>query len=339
MKFDKIKKNRRRGSNRRWTLLFIGDHGNTITIKHFKAIILAVVGVFLLISVLLAVLFFSHQQTLNANSDLQKRYQNSQQQIETLRHENEILMARLVVAESKVNEQVAEVQQPNENPAAAKPVDPKTEQAHRPKAASPPPPKKPATQVQRSQPEAQQAQETPAVMKVAVANFKVSRESGTQNVKAQFRVKNASTGYPRVAGHAVVILKGTDLEQSQWLVMPPVELDGSKPTGKRGKAFSIQRFRTMNFSSRAPKHADQFRTAKVYVYSKEGKLLLEQDFAVKLPPLPSISPEKPAENTAIREAQPAAKHSPQSPAPQKPAGASTPAEEELDSLENAPPVF
>jgi hypothetical protein len=193
--------------------------------------------------------------------------------------------------------------------------------------------------VQRSQPEDQQAQETEAVMQVAVANFKVSRESGTQNVKAQFKVKNASTGYPRVAGHAVVILKGTGLEQSQWLVMPPVTLVDSKPTGKRGKAFSIQRFRTMNVTSRAPKHADQFQTAKVYVYSKKGKLLLEQDFAVKLPPLPSISPEKPAENAVTREAQPAAKPSPQPPAPQKPAGASIPAEDALDSLENAPPVF
>jgi hypothetical protein len=339
MKLDKIKKNRRRGANRRWTLLFIGDHGNTITIKRFKAIIIAVVGIFFLVSVLLAVLFFSHQQTLKAKSDLQKRFQNSQQQIETLRHEKEILMARLVVAESKAKQRVAEVQQPEKNPAAAKPIDIKPEQAPKPKTASPPPPKKPTTQVKRSRPEGQQAQETAAVMRVAVANFKVSRESGTPNVKAQFRVKNASTGYPRVAGHAVVILQGADLEENQWMVMPPVALAGSKPTGKRGKAFSIQRFRTMNLTSRAPKHADQFQTATVYVYSKEGKLLLEQDFAVNLPPLPPISPEKPAQNTVIREAQPTAKPSPQPPAPQKPAGASIPAEEALDLLENAPPVF
>ena len=339
MKLDKIKKNRRRGTNRRWTLLFIGDHGNTITVKHFKAIIVAVVGIFFLVFALLAVLFFSHQKTLKANSDLQNRYQNSKQQIETLRHEKEILMARLVVAESKVNERVAEVQQPKKNPAATEPAGTQPEQAPRPKAASPPPPKKPDTQIQRSQSEDQQVQETEAVMQVAVANFKVSRESGTQNVKAQFRVKNASTGYPRVAGHTVVILKGAGLEQSQWLVMPSVSLVDNKPTGKRGKAFSIKRFRTMNFTSRAPKHADQFKTAEVYVYSKEGKLLLEQDFAVKLPPLPSISPEKPAEKTVIRETQPAAEPSPQPPAATKPADGSIPAEEVLDSMEEAPPVF
>ena len=248
-------------------------------------------------------------------------------------------MARLVVAESKAKERVTEVQQPNENATDTKPADIKPEQASRPKTASPPPPKKPVTRVQRSRPEDQQAQETDAVMRVAVANFKVSRESGTQNVKAQFKVKNASTGYSKVAGHAVVILRGADLEQSEWLVMPPVELVGSKPTGKRGKLFSIKRFRTMNLTSRAPKHADHFQTATVYVYSKAGKLLVEQDFAVKLPPLPSISSEKPAENPVIREEQPTAEPSPQPPAPKKPADALIPAEEVLDSMENAPPVF
>ena len=121
---------------------------------------------------------------------------------------------------------------------------------------------------------------------------------------AQFKIKNTSQGYQRVAGTSVVVLKGADLEKKQWLVMPAVEFAGNKPAGKRGKSFSIKRFLNMNFTTRAPNYSDQFQTAAVYVFSKTGKLLLEQDFAIKLPPLPVVSTEPPTEDTSPREAQP-----------------------------------
>ena len=61
-------------------------------------------------------------------------------------------------------------------------------------------------------------------MQVAVENFKVSRESGAANVNAQFKIKNTSRGYQRVAGNAVVLLKGADLNKDQWLVMAEPEV-------------------------------------------------------------------------------------------------------------------
>jgi hypothetical protein len=121
--------------------------------------------------------------------------------------------------------------------------------------------------------------------------------------------------------------------------MPAVNLTGNKPSGKRGKRFSIQRFRTMNLISRAPNHADQFQTAAVYVFSKNGKLLLEQDFAIKVPPLPVVASEPPSEETPAREAQPP-ERPPRQPPASVPAPGEVPAGDDLlDSLDDAPPVF
>ena len=325
------------------TLLFIGDHGNVVTIKRFKAIIFALGFFFLLASVLLSILFWGHHQKQQKYSDLQSRLQRSEQQIETLRHEKEILMARLVLAESKAKETTVERREPKEGEGAVARVKPEAQKVAEAEPAPEPQEKSPAPATAQSPSPEIQSHKAEAVMQVAVENFKVSRESGNTNLMAQFKIKNTSHGYPRIDGNAVVLLKGADLNKSQWLAMPAVELSGEKPSGKRGKSFSIQRFRTMNFSAKAPEHADQFQSAVVYVFTKKGKLLLEQDFAISLPPPPAVSSEPPAGDDRTREAQPAETRARQPTPPQKPpqkapAAPATP-DDVLESLENAPPVF
>ena len=344
MNLNTFKKRSRRKENRRWTLLFIGDHGNVITLKRFKAIIFAAGLLFLLAIVLLAVLFWGHQKTQQKYSDLQNRFQRSQQQIETLRHEKEILMARLVLAESEAKQATDASRELKESPKAVAPVNPESQDTAKAKIA-PEPQKKPPAAATSPPPSAQgREREAEAIMQVAVENFKVVRESGNSNVQARFKIKNTSRGFQRVAGNAVVVLKAADLNQNQWLVMPAVEFSGQKPSGKRGKRFSIQRFRNMNLSATAPNHADQFETAVVYVFTEKGKLLLEQDFAISLPPLPAVAPEPPAGDALKPKARPAQAPPrqptpPQETPPKTPAASAPSGNDSLDSLENAPPVF
>jgi hypothetical protein len=163
------------------------------------------------------------------------------------------------------------------------------------------PKKPPVPQVNQPESEPAEKDEAEPVFSVAVANFKISRESNNQYLSAEFRIKNTSSEQQRVEGHAIVVLKGDDLLKDQWLVMPAVGLAGEKPSGKRGKRFSIQRFRTMNFTAKAPDHSDQFETAAVYVFTRSGEPLLEQDFEVKLPPIPVTSPTEPATEAVIEE--------------------------------------
>ena len=63
---------------------------------------------------------------------------------------------------------------------------------------------------------------------------------------------------------------------------------GTPSSTGSGKRFRIPRLtlsNTMNFSAKAPRHADRFQTAVVYVYTEKGKLLLEQDFAAVMSPV------------------------------------------------------
>ncbi len=95
----------------------------------------------------------------------------------------------------------------------------------------------------------------------------------------------------------------------------------------------------MNFRSKAPDHAHQFQTAVVYVFSKSGQMLLEQDFAIHLPPLPVALSQPQTEQTSSREAKPAATTAGQPLPRETPSAAAPPAEDVLETLEKAPSVF
>ena len=61
MNSPKPKKSKRPGTDRRWTLLFIGDHGNVVTLKRFKAIVLATGFLFLVATLGLNFSFFKNK--------------------------------------------------------------------------------------------------------------------------------------------------------------------------------------------------------------------------------------------------------------------------------------
>ena len=333
MNLDKPKKPKRPGADRRWTLLLIGDHGNVISLKHFKAIVIGIGFVFFSAVIFATVIFFQNKGTLERNKDLQKWFVESEKQIEKLRHEKEILMARLVRAEARTKETVNGDQQITQKmkdtqPAASAPqVVPKLEPAK--VVEEKPPAPQAARPAPAPEPTPRETEEAEPAISVALENFKVSRESGNKNLNAQFKIKNASPEPLRVEGRAVVVLKGDDLQTAQWLVMPAVGLAGDKPTGNRGKSFSIQRFRTMNFTSKAPNYSDRFETASVYVFTKSGELLLEQEFSVKLPPAPVLSADTPSAQTAEGETT----------SNRKPGAEGTESGDAVNSLKSMPPVY
>ena len=89
---------------RRWTLLFMGDHGRVITLKRFKGLVL-LGGLVLSISVAITfgLYFFSHN-IAKEKKKLEIDLKNAEKELKTLRHEKDILMARLVLAESRLQE-------------------------------------------------------------------------------------------------------------------------------------------------------------------------------------------------------------------------------------------
>ena len=92
------------------------------------------------------------------------------------------------------------------------------------------------------------------------------------------------------------------------MTIPAMPLVDGKPTGRQsGHSFGINYFKTMRFSSNYPKFPDEYQVATVYVFTRQGELLLEEDFPVKLPAAFHEAPEaSPASAETPPAAQPAA---------------------------------
>jgi hypothetical protein len=273
------KAGKRSKQDRRWTLLFIGNHGRTITLKRFKEIVIISMIVLALSIAASAGLFVWNQKIIMDKHDLKDDLKNLNERLDALRHDNDILMTRLVLAESRVQEslgakteksaavKISDQEQPASN--SDDKVDPVVA-----KKAEPPAPKQVEPQ--------QSGAPVDAGLSVAIENFKILNHSEDQRLKILFKIKNTSPNSQKVSGHTIVVLKG---EQTNWLPIPWIPLVDGRPSGKqRGHAFGINYFKTMRLSTRAPKFPEKFETASVYVFTRKGELLLEKGYPVKLSP-------------------------------------------------------
>ena len=273
------KAGKRSKQDRRWTLLFIGNHGRTITLKRFKGIVILSMIVLAVSIGVSAGFFVWNQKIIMENHDLKDDLGNLNERLDALRHDKDILMTRLVLAESRVQESLdGKIEKPaidessnqeqrvSENDDKSSPAAAKIEEPPAPKQVEPQPNGAP----------------TVSELSVAVEDFQILNHSSDQRLKVLFKIKNTSPNSQKVSGHAIVVLGG---EQTNWLPIPWISLVDGRPTGKqRGHSFGINYFKTMRLSTRSPKSPEKFQTVKVYVFTREGELLLEKEYPVKLPP-------------------------------------------------------
>ncbi|MDX2499781.1 MAG: hypothetical protein QNL14_04650 [Deltaproteobacteria bacterium] len=273
------KPGKRSKQDRRWTLLFIGNHGRTITLKRFKGIvILAFLVLFVSIGVAVGI-FAWNLKIIMDNHGLKDDLKNMSNQVDALRHDKDILMTRLVVAESKVeNSSVGKSKEPDADKITRQEqriVDNKIEETQAAIKKTTPPASK-QTEPQQS------AVSADSELSVAVENFQISSQPNENRLKVWFKIKNTSPNSRKVSGHTIVVLKG---DQTSWLPIPWMPLVDGRPTGKRrGHSFGINYFKTMRLSARVPKSPEEFETATLFVFTREGDLLLEKQYPVNLPP-------------------------------------------------------
>jgi len=98
-----IKNKSKTGEKSLWQVLFVNDRGKMVTIKWFKPISLTVLSALLVSIVSCIVLFFLFQSTQKKSQGLLNEIDKYRTRIESIRIEKDILMARLVIAESKIN--------------------------------------------------------------------------------------------------------------------------------------------------------------------------------------------------------------------------------------------
>ena len=180
---------KRSKQDRRWTLLFIGNHGRTITLKRFKGIvILAVLVLFVTIGVSVG-LFAWNLKIIMDNHGLRDDLKNMSDRIDRLRYDKDILMTRLVVAETKVQE--------NSSGKIKETVPDKLSRQEQSIAVKKVENTQPA--VKKTEPSApKQAESQPSIvptesgLSVAVENFEISNQASDNQLKIRFKVKYES---------------------------------------------------------------------------------------------------------------------------------------------------
>jgi len=275
----------RREDGRRWTVLFIGDHGKVIAFKRVKSVLALAGAAFLLslaaVCVLAVVNYTLHRRT----TELLQGLEASGQAIRDLRHDRDLLTAQAVLLETKMRETLAGV---NRSPAAVlEPVAagaagkaPPQPVAVRPGEAtasgkSPAPASEPA------------AVRAPVGTRegIAAEDLEIRYHRGSNTLELQFKIVNTSPGRKPLNGHAVAVLKGSSLEPTEWAAMPAVGLTKGRPSGRQpGYRFSISHSKTFIQTMPAPRDLPAYDAAILYLFSSAGELLTAREFPVDISP-------------------------------------------------------
>ena len=252
--------------SRKWTLLFIGDHGKIISIKRFKGFACLVIFLLLLAILSSGVLYYLYRETHHSNENLNRALNNIHRQVVSLRNEKDVLLVRLVVAESDLEllKQDTEKKQSRQSSEVA----PKKPWSAEKK----PEPAEPVTTSQL---------DIPAV--VSVEDLEVTYELSSKTYRARFKLRNTGYNSGPISGYTAVVLRNKGMEPDKGLTLPKVKLVSGRPAGyKRGQYFSISRFKTVKF--RTVHHSDpkQYNMATIFVFDSTKNLILEKNIPIKV---------------------------------------------------------
>ena len=238
--------------NRQWTILLVDDYGKLISFSRFKEAVILFASMLFVAVIAAVILFFLYNNTKNDNKKLQTILSASQEKVSFLRNKNDVLMAGLVISESKVNENSTKKQ-----------ADKKSVLEDRKLALED---KKPVLEDKK-----------PAI--VSVDNFNIYYDKNKHILNVQYIVKKTSLD-EKIAGHTVVVLKNNEVNQHEWIVLPQSKLIKEKPSGKSGQRFIISNLKKVNFKVTPLTNPNQFNQATIFVFSEKGELLLEKNFPV-----------------------------------------------------------
>lgn len=255
---------------RRWSLMFVGDHGEIISVGRFKLMAISLVFVMIIVVASAACLYFFSKSNIEENLNLKTALGSLQQKVEALQDEKDILMVRLVMAESKLEPK----QDKNQNKLA--------KSLNAPIASA-----KKRTDIEIGVSETpSQSVQTKKLHAVDVKDVTVQHELlgiGGSSLRIKFTLSKIDQNPENVSGRAFVVLKQEEDDKDQWLVLPSVPLISGKPSRiKSGKYFSIARFKSMHFEKNYLDVPKLFKNMTVYIFGKTGALMLKKEFPIEI---------------------------------------------------------
>jgi hypothetical protein len=263
---------------RRWTLMLIRNDGRTLNIRGFKALLLCFAATVLLIAGTAFVLYVLYQNSLKEAEYLRKSLRVARSESKSLRHQREVLIARLAIARS-----LAVESSPPENAAEAQPSLGKTEETT--------PLSQPSLVVPDSHSVANKgaeesdniSSESRAGSQVGVEDLSVFFDASRKRLRIQFVIRKKDLSVESVSGRAYVVLKPEGADQNQWLPLPAVSLENGRPSvPNRGQFFSIARFKPINLERTDVNDPQRYRRATIFVFSSEGELIFQQESQISV---------------------------------------------------------
>ncbi|UCD32225.1 MAG: hypothetical protein JSV38_15965 [Desulfobacterales bacterium] len=115
---------------------------------------------------------------------------------------------------------------------------------------------------------------------VDVEDMDVYHDAKKNILRVKFILRKIEPTIKSISGRAFVVLK-SDTNEKDSLVIPSVPLASGKPSQKnRGQYFSIAHFKWMKFEKRYQPKTVLFQRVTIFVFSTKGELILEKDFAI-----------------------------------------------------------
>jgi hypothetical protein len=276
-----IRRDKTKYKNKRWYVLFVRDNGRTVPVRHFKAMVWALILFGAALLTFIGMLAFLYIGLMDEKAALERIVASQEHEKAAIRKEKDFLMAQLAIAQSKLKISMPDAEETGtvvevdgaETPIEiVKPIKIKATKS----------PEEKALPENEADMPAQNLKMEPA--KISVDNFWACYDSDAGRVHVEFKVINVGEKKQPVSGYAYTILKDGKEEKDRWLIFPETQLFNGMPVQTRGMRFRIYNFRTMKFSV---KHNDpnQYTYATIFVYRQDtGELMLERDFEINMIP-------------------------------------------------------
>jgi hypothetical protein len=268
-------------NRKKWNILFIGEDGKVVTVKHFKGIVAALVVLLVCLTVAVVVLYYQYQNRTGDVEILRKDMAGVKEENHGLREEKDQMLARLVILESKLKTREERGPYAGIGQSPGKSAPPKDAvDEEEPQGASPEEPKGVPKDAGTTAMAGGQTQLPP--VSIANRNLIVCQDPDSEFMRVEYKVMNIGANDTPVAGRSVIVLKGDNMNPEDWIVLPNVPLADLKPSGERGKRFRIYNFRTLKYKINSSAVKGRLETATIFTFTEEGKLLMERDYPLEM---------------------------------------------------------
>lgn len=224
-----------------WRIFLIEDSGAMMSFENARPIVAGILLIILTLSGLCAGLFWMYRGAEGERRSLSLRTAGLERELAEIRHEKDLLAARIVLNRSGTGESG------DASDGRAAGNEPSLSVETRPEAVS--------------------------TSRVVVREASVIPDRRGNALDIRFKLVN--TGKDRVSGYVFAVLKPDAAHSETWRVVPQVALNAGKPAShEKGHEFSISRYKTMRLRA---KNLVSCALATLWVYSEDGALLLQHE--------------------------------------------------------------